>query len=104
MVNTVLSLALLPLAVALFTRILVDDRITLPIRQKIVDRFGEEAMISYLAHCPRCASVWISGALTIPTVWGLSLPLWSWLLVFAATAQLAPMIVALGDRIEAGAD
>ncbi len=97
-----LGLICLPFVVALLTRILVDDMIALPLRQLFINKLGEQSWWTYLVHCPRCASVWIAFATAIPTGALMGLPLWLCVLLTLATAQLAPMILSFGDRIETG--
>jgi hypothetical protein len=45
------------LAVHRLTRLLVDDEVTRPLRER-AERLGDRA--AYLAHCPRCVSVWVA--------------------------------------------
>lgn len=63
-----ISLLLTLLAVVRVTRLIVIDRITLPIRSRILAKGGEEGWWTYLIHCPICASVWIAGAAS-PAWW-----------------------------------
>jgi hypothetical protein len=63
-------LAVGALAVHRLTRLLVDDEVTRPLRDR-VDRLGDRA--GYLAHCPRCVSVhvaigWAALAVAAPAV------------------------------------
>jgi len=66
------------LAVHRLTGLLVDDEVTRPLRER-VERLGDRA--AYLAHCPRCVSVWVAAG---------------WLgLTVAAPAVAAPVGAAL---------
>ena len=48
------------LAAARITRLLVDDKITEPIRKELVQSDNE--YLSYLPTCPMCVSVWAGAA------------------------------------------
>jgi hypothetical protein len=45
------------LAVHRLTRLLVDDEVTRPLRERLAAR-GDRA--AYLTTCPRCVSVWVA--------------------------------------------
>lgn len=55
-----LSLVVGALAVSRITRLLTEDRLAVGYRRWIVNRFGAESMISYLAHCRWCTSFWVA--------------------------------------------
>lgn len=57
---TVGLFALLTLASARVTRLIVTDKITNPFRQSIVKKSGTEGWWTYLVHCPFCMSVWVT--------------------------------------------
>lgn len=64
------------LAVHRLTKLVIDDHITEPLRNKVYERFGDpsESKISYLVGCPWCVSVYmglgVSVARTVaPGVW-----------------------------------
>lgn len=57
-----LTFLLVTLAVARLTKLVIDDRITLPIRSWIVAKNGENGWFTFLVHCPWCAGMWISMA------------------------------------------
>lgn len=63
----VVTLVILTLAVARVVVLLVNDKITEPVRNAIVDRFGPESMAAYGWHCPWCQGVWWSAILTTLT-------------------------------------
>jgi hypothetical protein len=55
----VLSLVVAVLAVARITRLLTEDRLALGYRRWIVNRYGEDSLPAYLAHCPWCTSIYV---------------------------------------------
>jgi Protein of unknown function (DUF1360) len=61
----ILSLVVAALAVTRLTRLLVEDRITVKFRQRVLKRWGEESLPSYFIHCPWCMSIWVA-ALIMP--------------------------------------
>jgi hypothetical protein len=64
----IISLVVATLAVARLTRLIVDDRVTVGIRQWVVNKWGGESLPSYLIHCPWCMSIWISALVMPPAV------------------------------------
>lgn len=100
---SVICMILLPLATARLTKLVVDDSITLPIRQKIMTKFGD-SWLTTLVHCPWCSGWWIAGILSIPTGFLLSFPIWVTVLVWMAVAMVAPMVMTLADRMESGGE
>jgi Protein of unknown function (DUF1360) len=62
------SLVLAVLAVARLTRLLVSDKLTLGIRQRVVREWGIDSKFSYLIHCPWCMSVWVALLVMPPAV------------------------------------
>ncbi len=56
----IISLILAILTVARATRLVVTDRITVKWRRWVVNKWGEDSLPSYLAHCPWCMSLWIA--------------------------------------------
>lgn len=63
-----LSLGLGFLAVSRLTRLFVEDKLLIGYRRWIVNHFGAESMVAYLAHCRWCSSVWISLFVIPPAV------------------------------------
>lgn len=61
-------LPLLVLAVARFTRLITIDRLTEPLRMKLVGWWGQKSMWTYLFFCPWCMSVWVA-ALVGAVMW-----------------------------------
>lgn len=49
------------LATHRLTKLMVDDYITEPLREKVYEKFGdpEDSKISYLAACPWCVSIYV---------------------------------------------
>lgn len=83
------------LAAARITRLIVADSFP-PIenaRQRVRRRWGEVGWQWYLATCPWCMGVWVSGAVTaVVTAWyGLPFPL----LVWGAAAWAAGFLTAI---------
>ena len=57
MLNSVID----ALATHRLTKLVVDDEIARPIREKIFDKFGEpsESKLSFAITCPWCTSMWV---------------------------------------------
>lgn len=90
----------LTFAVARVTRLIVDDKISLPIRQWVLRRSGEDGWFFYLVSCPWCMGVWVAAAMTAitfldPFPW----QTWEATLVFLAVAQLASTILTFEPTI-----
>ena len=73
----ILSLVVAVLAVSRLSMLLVNDKLTIRYRQWVVNRWGEDSMQSYLAHCNWCTSIWIAipvmpTAVLLPNVWTIS--------------------------------
>jgi hypothetical protein len=66
--STVLLLVVLALGAARLTRLVVEDTITLPLRQAAVRRLGAESKVAYLLHCRWCTGLWVS-TLLVGTSW-----------------------------------
>ena len=56
----VLSLVVGALAVARLSRLFTTDRLTIGYRRWVVNKWGEDSMPSYLAHCDWCTSMWFA--------------------------------------------
>jgi hypothetical protein len=56
----IIALVVAALAVAWGTRFLTEDRLTVGYRRWVVNKFGEQSLPSYLAHCGRCTSFWVA--------------------------------------------
>ena len=74
----ILSMVIATLAVTRLTRLLVEDQLTVKYRQRVVRRWGETSLASYLAHCVWCTSVWVAAiimpiAVIFPNQWVIAL-------------------------------
>lgn len=97
------TLIVLIFAVARVTRLIVDDKISLPIRQWVLAKSGDDGWFTILVHCPWCMGVWVSAEMTAVTfLWDSRV--WSALLVFLAVAQLASMLLTLKPEITISKD
>ena len=56
------------MATTRWTRVITEDRIGLPIRQRVLNRFGEHHWATYLVLCPWCVSPYIATLLAIPGI------------------------------------
>lgn len=87
-----LTLIVLIFAVARVTRLIVDDKISLPLRQWVLSKSGEDGWFFYLVNCPWCVGVWIAAGMTTVTyLWHSSI--WATVLTFLAVAQVASTIL-----------
>lgn len=97
------AFVLCTLAAARVTRIIVDDKISIPFRRWVVKRNGEEGWWTKLVHCPYCVSVWISVPAAAYWMAMVQLPSWTWLwfppAIFAMAYLVAPVLQIL-DRGE----
>lgn len=86
------------LAVHRLTHLVIDDKITEPLRDRIFDRFGQPMDTwTYLFTCPWCVSIWlaalaVAGILWFPLIW---LPLALLLALSSATG----LIYKIEDRL-----
>lgn len=90
MLNPVL-LVILALAVARLVVLMVNDKITEPIRDAVVRRFGIDGWLTFGWHCMWCQGIWWSAALTAITYATQGPPftvhtLWTAVLTFLAVA------------------
>lgn len=56
----VICLIVAALAVARLSMLLTQDQLTIGYRRWVVNRFGENSQIAYLAHCDWCTSMWLA--------------------------------------------
>lgn len=56
-------------ATARLTRLIAADRVLLPFRRAIVNRFGPSSALGYLVHCRWCVSLWLSAPVAAGVVW-----------------------------------
>lgn len=87
------AFVVLTLASARATRLITEDKISFPLRQKAANKFGANNWFVYLIHCPFCTSVWVCFA---ATAFGILLtPVSWWWLVPGALAMsylVAPVL------------
>jgi len=70
---------------ARFTRLVVEDRVLLGLRQWVIRTKGEHSLWSYLVLCPWCVSPYVATAVSIPAVfWGLDALAWHVRIVLCA--------------------
>lgn len=50
------------LAVYRLTKLVIDDQITEPLREKVWKRYPPSTNIGYLVTCPWCVSIYVGGA------------------------------------------
>lgn len=93
---TALALTLFVLTAARLTRIITTDRVGLPLRKWVLDRWGADSMIGFMSHCPACMSVWIGFALAVPFI-PLAGLAWWWLPFVALSASHLTILLARFD-------
>lgn len=99
----ILTLIVLTFAVARVTRLIVDDKISLPIRQWVLQRSGEDGWLFYLVSCPWCMGVWIAAGMTTVTyLWHSKI--WAIVLSFLAVAQVASGLLTFNPQITVKVD
>lgn len=57
--HPLLLAALGALATARITRLIVADRLTLPVRRRVLSRVREGGSLEYLLSCSWCTSIWV---------------------------------------------
>lgn len=93
-----LTLIALVFAVARVTRLIVDDKISLPLRRWVLAKSGEDGWFFYLVSCPWCMGVWVAAVMTSLT-YLFNHPMWLATLTFLAVAQLASTILTFEPTI-----
>ena len=92
----IISLVVAALAVARITRLLVEDRLTVSWRQKVIKKYGPDSLPSYFVHCPWCTSMWVSvlmvPAALFPYPWVIAL------YAIPAASMVAGQLVDRGDH------
>lgn len=48
------------LAVTRLSMLIVDDQLLLPLRRRVVKKWGEDSLAAYLVHCNWCTSMWLA--------------------------------------------
>lgn len=105
MVELILVLALVTLASARVTRMIVVDKIGEPIRTRIVKWRGETSALTYLVHCTWCTGMWVSATLVAAVWWPahladrIGVTTWAALpITILAVAHLVGLTLARGER------
>jgi hypothetical protein len=93
MATTWLVLVLYVLVVTRLTRLIVMDKISEPLRKRLNDRYGRDAMITYLAFCPWCVSFWLAAVFAVPAAAEAGVPLWWAPGLTLAASQVAGMLL-----------
>lgn len=98
---SVVTLIILTLAVASVVRLITDDYLTGGMRRKVIDRYGEDHGLTYLVHCPRCTSMYVSAGMVTVTFLTQHI-VWMAILTMLACSLLVPIILSTWDRISIG--
>jgi len=70
MAMLLLTLVIGVLAVMRITRLLVEDRLLLGYRRWAVNKWGNDSLPAYLAHCPWCTSIWVAiPVMPVAAIW-----------------------------------
>lgn len=64
----IVSLVVAAFAVARVTYFLTEDLLSNGYRRWVINRFGDQSKLAYLAHCPWCTSIWVAVAMMPPAV------------------------------------
>lgn len=64
----IVSLIVAAGAVARITRFLVEDFLADGYRRWMVNTFGDQSKMAYLAHCPWCTSLWVAAFVMPPAI------------------------------------
>jgi hypothetical protein len=95
-----ITLILLILACAWWTRFITEDRLTVGIRTAAVRRFGEDGWRTYLVHCRACVSTWVGLSLATGSFFlGLIHPWWAIALVAAALSYATILLGKVEDAV-----
>lgn len=76
-------LVVLAVAVARMTVLMTTDKITQPLRDKVLAKLGPDHMITFGVNCPWCWSIWLSFPMTAITFFTVSS---IWLAILTALA------------------
>lgn len=64
----IVSLVVAAFAVARVTYFLTEDLLSNGYRRWVINRFGDQSKLAYLAHCPWCTSIWVAVVMMPPAV------------------------------------
>lgn len=103
-VINLMTLVILLLATMRLTRIVVWDKITLPVRRAILQKTGLDSWLSYLVHCVTCTGFW-SAALVVGSwaLWPTNRVLHA-IYIILAVAEVAPRLLNWEPRTNTGGD
>lgn len=87
-------LLILALAVTRMTVLMSMDKITQPLRDKVLAKFGPDHMLTFGVFCPWCWSVWLAFPMTAITFFTVH-PIWLAILTALAVSWVASY---LADR------
>ncbi|WP_280476037.1 hypothetical protein [Nocardia farcinica] len=93
---TIVALVVYTLTVARLTRLITTDKLTAPMRDATIKRFGADSPVTFLVFCPWCMSVWVAAALAVPAAPVAGLPWW-WAPGLALAASQVTGLLARGD-------
>jgi hypothetical protein len=62
------ALVVIALAVVRLTGLVIEDEVTEPIREWVLDRVPDDGKLAYLITCPWCVSIYL-GAVAAPLAW-----------------------------------
>lgn len=95
---------LLVLLVALATyrvaRVLTQEELFRPWRERVARRFGPESKLTYLVECPACVSIWVGAILaTLAVLWPTNRGVWGVIIALSASA-LTVLLINKGEPNE----
>lgn len=70
-----LALLIGALLTARLTRLVTTDKITEPLRLRLLLHLPEDGLLAYLVHCSWCASVYVGAGVGVVGAW---LGIWTW--------------------------
>ncbi len=85
------------LAVHRLTKLVIDDKITEPIRDWFFDRWNPQDSWTYLFTCPWCVSIW-AGAFAVLGVYFFWV-VWFPVALILALSSIVGLITTLEDRV-----
>jgi hypothetical protein len=90
------ALLVIALAVVRLTGLVVEDDITEPIREWVLDRVPEDGKLAYLLTCPWCVSIYLGTAAALLAWWHSSNPAVMLPAMALAFSQVAGMTASIG--------
>jgi hypothetical protein len=89
-------IALVALATARLTGLVVEDKITEPVRNWVAGHTGDDSKVAYLLFCPWCASIYAGTALAALVYFAYGSGLVYIGLLALAASQVAGMVSGIG--------